>query len=68
MFVGGISLSIISNRFISDFLIVTTVEVIWTVMPVMILLFLAIPSLRVLYYIDDTDPFITLKVVGRQWY
>ena len=68
IFVTGISLSIISNKFISDFVIITTIEVIWTVVPVIILLFLAIPSLRVLYHIDDTDPYLTLKVVGRQWY
>lgn len=36
--------------------------------PIFVLLFLAIPSLRVLYYIDDIDPYVTFKAIGRQWY
>jgi cytochrome c oxidase subunit 2 len=68
VFVGGLSLSILFNKYVSDFIIVTSVEVIWTIIPIVVLLFLAVPSLRVLYYIDDVDPYITLKVTGRQWY
>jgi len=33
-----------------------------------VLFFLAVPSLRVLYFMDDVDPYLTLKVTGRQWY
>ena len=68
VFVRGISMSILCNRLVSDFIIVTVIEVIWTVVPIVILVFLAIPSLRVLYYMDDVDPYLTLKVIGRQWY
>lgn len=68
VFVGGISLSIVFNYFVSDFLIVTFVEIVWTVVPIVVLLFLAIPSLRVLYYMDDIDPYLTFKAIGRQWY
>ena len=45
------------------------IETVWTVLPAVLLLFLALPSLRLLYLIDEvTNPFITLKVIGHQWY
>lgn len=68
MFVGGVSLLIITNHLISNAPIVTIVEVIWTVLPVFILAFLAIPSLQILYYIEEINPYLTLKVIGHQWY
>jgi len=41
----------------------------WTIAPAIILVFIAIPSLRLLYLIDEIhNPVITLKTVGRQWY
>lgn len=44
-------------------------ETIWTIIPAVILLFLAIPSLLVLYLIDEIpNPQLTFKVVGHQWY
>jgi cytochrome c oxidase subunit 2 len=46
----------------------TWVEVIWTVAPVLILLVIAVPSFRLLYYQDRThNPELTVKVVGMQW-
>ena len=47
----------------------TTIEVIWTLGPVIILLFLAIPSFQLLtaQYSPD-DPKITVKATGYQWY
>jgi cytochrome c oxidase subunit 2 len=45
------------------------IEVIWTVIPVIILIVIAIPSFKVLYYNDHIEnPEMTLKVTGRQWY
>jgi len=45
------------------------IEIIWTVVPVIILIVIAIPSLKLLYYTDRTeDPEMTLKVTGYQWY
>jgi cytochrome c oxidase subunit 2 len=45
------------------------IEIVWTVLPAIFLLFLALPSLRLLYLIDElTSPAITLKTVGHQWY
>lgn len=45
------------------------VETIWTILPAFILLFLAFPSLRLLYLIDEVrDPLLTIKTIGHQWY
>ena len=47
----------------------TTLEVIWTVVPVIILLVIAVPSFRLLYYTDRVeDADMTLKAIGHQWY
>lgn len=44
-------------------------EVIWTALPVLILVMIAIPSIRILYYVDVTpDAEMTVKVIGHQWY
>nr|WKU83728.1 cytochrome c oxidase subunit II [Alipumilio avispas] len=46
-----------------------TIEVIWTILPAFILLFIAFPSLRLLYLLDEiNEPLITLKSIGHQWY
>jgi cytochrome c oxidase subunit 2 len=46
----------------------TPVEVIWTVAPVLILMFIAIFSFRLLFEEHDMpQPYMTVKVVGRQW-
>nr|YP_009116592.1 cytochrome c oxidase subunit 2 [Polydactylus plebeius]BAQ20919.1 cytochrome c oxidase subunit 2 [Polydactylus plebeius] len=45
------------------------VEIIWTVLPAVILIILALPSLRLLYLMDEVNhPHITLKAIGHQWY
>ncbi len=47
----------------------TLLEVAWTVVPVVILLVIAIPSFRLIYYEDRTpNADITITVQGRQWY
>ena len=44
-------------------------EIAWTVIPVLILVVIAIPSFRLVYYEDRTyDPDLTIKVTGHQWY
>lgn len=44
-------------------------EVLWTGVPVIILVLIAIPSLRLLYYLDKTpDAEMTIKAIGHQWY
>lgn len=47
----------------------TLLEVAWTVLPVLILVIIAVPSFRVLYYGDKAvDPQMTVKITGHQWY
>ena len=45
------------------------IETIWTVVPTLILVILALPSLRLLYLIDEiAQPSLTIKAIGHQWY
>nr|YP_010036065.1 cytochrome c oxidase subunit II [Parambassis ranga]QEH58530.1 cytochrome c oxidase subunit II [Parambassis lala]QQV73889.1 cytochrome c oxidase subunit II [Parambassis lala] len=45
------------------------VEIIWTVLPAIILVLIALPSLRILYLLDEiNDPHLTIKAMGHQWY
>nr|AYN73210.1 cytochrome c oxidase subunit 2 [Paropaon sp. OR337] len=45
------------------------IETIWTGLPAITLIFIAMPSLRLLYMLDDSvDAMITIKTIGRQWY
>jgi cytochrome c oxidase subunit 2 len=47
----------------------TILEVMWTVVPVAILVVIAIPSFRLLYYQDVIPPAdLTIKAIGKQWY
>jgi cytochrome c oxidase subunit 2 len=47
----------------------TTIEIIWTITPSVILMVIAVPSFSLLYSIDEViDPSITLKVMGQQWF
>lgn len=46
-----------------------TIEIIWTILPALILIFIAIPSLRLIYIIDEiNNPTISVKTVAHQWY
>nr|APD82697.1 cytochrome c oxidase subunit II [Stenella longirostris] len=45
------------------------VETIWTVLPAVILIMIALPSLRILYMMDEiNNPSLTVKTLGHQWY
>jgi cytochrome c oxidase subunit 2 len=50
----------------------STFETVWTVVPSIILILLAIPSLKLLYSLDfliyEYEPVITIKIIGHQWY
>ena len=48
----------------------TTIEIIWTIFPSIILMFIAIPSFALLYSMDEVvvDPAVTIKTIGHQWY
>ena len=47
----------------------TVIEILWTVIPVVILVGIAVPSFRLLYYLDKTaETDMVIKVTGNQWY
>jgi len=47
----------------------SVLEIVWTILPAVILLFIAAPSFALLYSLDESiDPDMTLKIVGHQWY
>ena len=47
----------------------TPLEVAWTAIPAIILLLIAVPSFRLLYFMDRVhDAELTVKIVGHQWY
>nr|YP_009041211.1 cytochrome c oxidase subunit II [Gramastacus lacus]CDQ51974.1 cytochrome c oxidase subunit 2 [Gramastacus lacus] len=68
--VGYIMVNSTFNSFINRFLLENqTIEIIWTILPAAILIFIAMPSLRLLYLLDETNnSSITVKTVGHQWY
>uniref|UniRef100_Q56I93 Cytochrome c oxidase subunit 2 n=15 Tax=Cellia TaxID=44534 RepID=Q56I93_9DIPT len=68
--VGYIMGMLMFNKFTNRFLLHgQTIEIIWTVLPAIILMFIAFPSLRLLYLMDEINtPSITLKSIGHQWY
>jgi len=47
----------------------STLEIVWTILPSLVLVVIALPSFTLLYSLEETaDPAITLKAIGRQWY
>nr|YP_002229154.1 cytochrome c oxidase subunit II [Polystoechotes punctata]ACH90003.1 cytochrome c oxidase subunit 2 [Polystoechotes punctata] len=68
--VGYLMITLFFNKFTNRFLLEgQTIEVIWTILPAITLIFIALPSLRLLYLLDEVDnPSITLKTIGHQWY
>lgn len=44
-------------------------ELFWTIVPSFILIFIGLPSIRLLYLLDEVyKPRITIKTIGHQWY
>ena len=47
----------------------TPLEIIWTIVPVIILVMIAVPSFRLLFLqLDEPKPDLTVKATGKQWY
>nr|QJX58546.1 cytochrome c oxidase subunit 2 [Sericulus bakeri] len=45
------------------------IELVWTILPAAVLIMLALPSLQILYLMDEVnEPDLTLKAIGHQWY
>nr|WEY05558.1 cytochrome c oxidase subunit 2 [Lepisiota frauenfeldi] len=60
----------INNKFINRFLLQGhSIELIWTITPMIILIFIAIPSIKILYLSDEMcNNKMTIKSIGHQWY
>nr|BBD71082.1 cytochrome c oxidase subunit II [Glaucosoma buergeri] len=70
VFVLYIIVTMLSTKF-TDLLTLDSqeVEIVWTVLPAVILILIALPSLRILYLMDEiNDPHLTIKAMGHQWY
>nr|YP_010384965.1 cytochrome c oxidase subunit II [Amusiotheres obtusidentatus]UPL64962.1 cytochrome oxidase subunit II [Amusiotheres obtusidentatus] len=69
-FVGYLMASLFFNSLINRYMLENQpIEIIWTSVPAFILIFIALPSLRLLYLLDEVNsPTLTLKPVGHQWY
>nr|AIY59804.1 cytochrome oxidase subunit II [Simulium weji] len=67
---GYLTFMLFFNKFTNRFLLHgQTIEIIWTILPAIVLMFIALPSLRILYLLDEINsPAITLKTIGHQWY
>nr|WRK68550.1 cytochrome c oxidase subunit 2 [Potomida acarnanica] len=58
--------SSLSSRFVME---AQALEAAWTVVPGLLLLILAIPSVRLLYLLDEVGgPAVSMKAIGHQWY
>lgn len=68
--VGYAFVGLINNSFTCRYLLEgQEIETIWTILPAIVLVFLALPSLRLLYLLDEiNDPVLTIKAIGHQWY
>nr|YP_009179825.1 cytochrome c oxidase subunit II [Cyprinus acutidorsalis]ALL45497.1 cytochrome c oxidase subunit II [Cyprinus acutidorsalis] len=56
----------LTNKYILDS---QEIEIVWTILPAVILVLIALPSLRNLYLMDEiNDPHLTIKAMGHQWY
>nr|ADK97570.1 cytochrome c oxidase subunit 2 [Peripatoides sp. DVL-2010] len=63
-------MSLIMSKFLNRVLLEgQEVETMWTIFPAIVLIFIALPSLHLLYLLDEVNnPLLTLKVLGHQWY
>nr|YP_009441004.1 cytochrome c oxidase subunit II [Tagiades litigiosa]ARJ31552.1 cytochrome c oxidase subunit II [Tagiades vajuna] len=68
--VSYLMMSLFFNKYINRFLLEEQmIELIWTILPAITLIFIALPSLRLLYLLDELNtPLMTLKSIGHQWY
>nr|YP_010133435.1 cytochrome c oxidase subunit II [Lethocerus indicus]AJG02887.1 cytochrome c oxidase subunit II [Lethocerus indicus] len=68
--VGYLMASMLKNNLINRYLLEgQTIELIWTILPAVTLVFIALPSLRLLYLMDEMwNPIMTVKAIGHQWY
>nr|ALF04090.1 cytochrome c oxidase subunit II [Eucryptorrhynchus brandti] len=68
--VSQMLISMLFNKFSHRYLLEgQMIEMIWTILPAIILILIALPSLRLLYIMDEIyNPVTTVKAIGHQWY
>nr|AFQ62307.1 cytochrome c oxidase subunit II [Enicmus brevicornis] len=68
--VGQLMMNLFFNKFIHrNLLDGQIIELVWTILPAITLIFIALPSLRLIYILDEVNnPLITIKTLGHQWY
>nr|YP_010610813.1 cytochrome c oxidase subunit II [Paratkina nigrifasciana]WAP91634.1 cytochrome c oxidase subunit II [Paratkina nigrifasciana] len=70
MIVSYMMISLMLNKFINRLLLEGQfIELIWTILPAFMLIFIALPSLKILYLIEEINkPMISIKSIGHQWF
>nr|UYG49236.1 cytochrome c oxidase subunit 2 [Abscondita chinensis] len=65
-----IMVSMMINKYINRLLLEgQMIELIWTISPAITLIFIALPSLQLLYLLDEINlPLVSVKSMGHQWY
>nr|YP_011010448.1 cytochrome c oxidase subunit 2 [Xenobates argentatus]WPW47076.1 cytochrome c oxidase subunit 2 [Xenobates argentatus] len=68
--IAWVMIKMVPNKMINRFMMENQmIEIIWTIIPAMILVLIALPSLKILYMMDEIKtPTITIKAIGHQWY
>nr|QUO99350.1 cytochrome c oxidase subunit II [Atkinsoniella grahami] len=68
--VSYMMISLMLNKYINRLLLEgQMIELIWTILPAFLLIFIALPSLRILYLLEEiNNPIITIKAIGHQWF
>uniref|UniRef100_UPI0030E2D9AB cytochrome oxidate subunit 2 n=1 Tax=Echinolaelaps fukienensis TaxID=2902762 RepID=UPI0030E2D9AB len=63
-------IDIMYNKYYNRFLLENhDIEILWTIFPALMLIFIAIPSLRLLYLMEEYyQPIMSIKILGHQWY
>nr|AWV83811.1 cytochrome oxidase subunit II [Tettigades auropilosa]AWV83824.1 cytochrome oxidase subunit II [Tettigades auropilosa]AWV83837.1 cytochrome oxidase subunit II [Tettigades auropilosa] len=68
--VGYMMSTLIFNNMVNRLLLEgQLIELVWTLLPALTLIFIALPSLRLLYLLDEVNnPLLTVSIIGHQWY
>nr|YP_009501907.1 cytochrome c oxidase subunit II [Freysuila caesalpiniae]AWU48911.1 cytochrome c oxidase subunit 2 [Freysuila caesalpiniae] len=68
--VSFLMIKMILNKYTSTMMLENQmIELVWTLIPTIILSLIALPSLHLLYLMDEIqNPILTLKIMGHQWY
>nr|YP_006303589.1 cytochrome c oxidase subunit II [Squalomugil nasutus]AEK53161.1 cytochrome c oxidase subunit II [Squalomugil nasutus] len=69
-FVLYVIVAMVSTKLTNSYILDSQeIEIIWTILPALILILIALPSLRILYMMDEiNNPHLTVKAIGHQWY